>query len=90
MTFETYEYTIPTWAICPLEYGDYSGLNDCDIEALHQFEYSLPANGHFSWPKDIDSEKFFSYRHDINDCGYETIDIGSEVVKVVYLVPFGE
>ena len=79
MVFETYVYTIPTWAICVIEYGDYSGLNDHDIKALESFLNTLPINGHFSWPDDIDSEKYFSYRNDITS-------LGDEVIKVNYLI----
>lgn len=34
-------YKIPTYAICALEYGDYSGLNDEDIDNINKFQEML-------------------------------------------------
>ena len=83
MKFDTYEYRIPTWAICPLEYGDYSGLDDDDIAAIEKFVETLPRDskgccGHYSWG-DTDSESYFAHSNDINN-------LGSTVVDVEYLV----
>jgi hypothetical protein len=80
MEFETYEYKIPTWAICALEYGDYSGLDDNDIKAVESFIADLPGSGHYAWPDDIDPEKYFSHSNDFGT-------LASDVVDVEYLVP---
>ena len=34
MKFETYKFDIPVWAICPIQYGDLSGLNEQDEKSL--------------------------------------------------------
>lgn len=55
------EATHPDWAICPLEYGDYTGLTDSEIEALERYKASLPAGcaleyldgEYFSWSNAI-------------------------------------
>lgn len=81
--FETYEYKIPVWAICALEYGDFTGLDDNDEKAVNEFIESLPRDrngsiGHFSWGE-IDENKYFAHYNDINN-------LGSDVVDVEYLV----
>lgn len=54
---KTYQYSIPTWAICALEYGDYSGLNDEDIKNIESFLDGLPElGGTFTY----NDEKYFS------------------------------
>ncbi len=80
MEFDTYEFKIPTWAVCPLEYGDYSGLTDEDISDLESFIESLPRDsngciGHFIWP----DESYFSHDNDISS-------LGSDVYDAEYLV----
>jgi len=37
-----YEYTIPAYMLCAIEYGDTSGLSDSDEKALDDFLESLP------------------------------------------------
>ena len=57
METEIYQYTIPTWSICAIEYGDYSGLTDEDIQILETFLADLPqAGGCFSYSE----EEYFS------------------------------
>ena len=34
---ETLEFVIPQWAVCAIEHGDYSGLNDDDETAIKAF-----------------------------------------------------
>lgn len=36
--------SIPEWAVCAIEYGDYSGLSDSDIEALEGFFADFPCD----------------------------------------------
>lgn len=60
---DTYEYRIPAWAICPIEYGTYDSLTDSDIDNLEKFIDSLEPGGiwefgeynEFSWNNDIDN-----------------------------------
>lgn len=38
------EYTVPEWAVCYLEYGDHSGLDDHEIELCEIFKTELEEN----------------------------------------------
>lgn len=38
------EYTVPEWAVCYLEYGDHSGLDDHEIELCEIFLKELEDN----------------------------------------------
>jgi len=65
MKFDTYEYKIPVWAICPLVYGDMTGLSDEDEGNVKQFfkDVHKLANTrawHISFPENIDESKYFS------------------------------
>jgi len=73
--FDTYEFKIPSWAVCPLKYGDYSGLNDEDIAAIERFVSDLPRDksgscGHFSWG----DESYYSHDNDVNNLGSGVLD----------------
>ena len=37
LVLDFYRYTIPSWAVVPLEYGDYSGLSDTGIKHVEDF-----------------------------------------------------
>jgi len=53
-----YDFNICKHYICAIEYGDYSGLTDSDIEALESWFKNLPENiSHFDY-KDLDSCNF--------------------------------
>ena len=54
-------FLIPEWAICPLEYGDMSGLSERDISDLERFRATLPAGAVLIYR----DEREFSY-NDIN------------------------
>ena len=70
MKFETYEYTIPTWALCPLLYGDITGISEEDNQALTDFEKTLPGSGHW----DFNDEEYFSHDNDIDGLGNTVVD----------------
>lgn len=42
---EEYEYDVPCWAICAIEYNDESGLSAEDVETLHEWYRSLRKDG---------------------------------------------
>ena len=43
-------FIIPTWAIAPLCYGDYSGLNDLDSELVNAFiDSNFPKGYSVEW-----------------------------------------
>ena len=67
----TYEYKLPTWAICAIEYGEVDSLNDADEAAIDAFLMSLPeGNGCFSYSDDV----YFSYNNDIDGLGCDVVD----------------
>jgi len=37
LVLDYYRYTIPSWAVCPIEYGEYGDLSDSDIEQIEEF-----------------------------------------------------
>lgn len=72
---EWYDYVIPGWAICVIEYGDYSGLSDGDIERVNRFIESLPGPGVFGYAE----EPYFSHSNDLHN-------LGDSVVDAIYVV----
>ncbi len=53
---EQIDYIIPEWALCPLIYGDYSGLNDEEIVIIDKFTKDVVkehGNGFFSHLDDL-------------------------------------
>ena len=65
------EFRIPEWALCPLINGDYSALNEQDIEALEKFtDKCVKTFGHanFSLPSS-ELEYSFYYSNDIDNLG---------------------
>lgn len=53
-------YKIPTYAICALEYGDYSGLEDKDIENIEEFTAMLGQQCPLGYLLDWDRETLCS------------------------------
>lgn len=62
--FHYNDYLIPEWAICPLEYGDMSGLSEQDILDLERFRAKLPAGAILIYRDE--REYFYSHSSDIN------------------------
>ncbi len=54
-------FQIPTYAICYIEYGDASGLDDLDIELIDGFINANFPNGFSVDWKDIDNPYFSSH-----------------------------
>ena len=49
MNFETYTYSIAGHWVCPLMYGDYSGLEDDEVALVDNFVAGLPDGlGHWA------------------------------------------
>ena len=79
-TFETYEYTLPTWAESAIFNDDETGIDGNDLNALNNFLESLPKGlGHWGYAEDRETEGYFSHSNDIDP-------YGGNVVDVVYLV----
>jgi len=69
MEYETYNYLIPSWALCSLINGDDSGLDEDDIQALDIFEKQAIENGIGHWSYDTDEEPGFYRSNDIHNLG---------------------
>lgn len=50
--FTPYEYTIAAHWVCPIEYADYSDLDDREAEQLGTFLLNLPGPGYWEWSDD--------------------------------------
>ena len=83
MKTDTIEYRVPTWAVCPIEYGDLSGLEPEDVTNLDVFMDSLPKR-----IVDIDysDESSFCHSNDIHnlgdDCVIATVTFKVRAVEV--------
>ena len=78
------EFIIPEWAICPLINGDYSALNDSDIEILQKFinkTVNKYGNANFGLPDTEGPDYDQGFRH------YNDIDnMGSNCYKLLLLI----
>lgn len=59
MNIETTSYILPAHYVSALLYGDYSGLNDEDVETIDQ------------WLNDTSSEFNLFYCVDVKECGFK-------------------
>lgn len=57
-------YVIPQWAVCPLEYNDFSDLDADDRATLQKFLASLPGGGKGIW--EYHDGQFVTRRNAIN------------------------
>jgi hypothetical protein len=73
--FERYEYRIASHFVCAIEYGDLTGLDDDEEQALAAFLDTLPGSGHWEWG---DAASFA--RDDV-------VGLWGDCVGAVYLVP---
>lgn len=64
-------FTVPVWSIPVLINGDYSGLNDSDIENIDQFISENNITGIFG---EI-SESYFAHKNDIHNLGDDVVDV---------------
>ena len=40
-------FSVPEWALCAIEYGDYSGLSDEEIAQVEQFSKEWPTDRYY-------------------------------------------
>ena len=66
MKFEDYNYVVPTWMLTPIFNNDLMGLQNSEVRLYHSFMNSLPGDGHFGCPDDVDSEAYFSHSNDVD------------------------
>lgn len=66
-------FTIPTWAIAALEYGDFSGLDDMDTELVQAFIDANCKGGYYVEWVGI-NEPYFSRYPDIGGLASEVVD----------------
>jgi hypothetical protein len=60
MSIENWDsYTIPTWAVCAIEYGDTDELSAEEADLIEEWLDTLP-EGHIIYGWDFDNE-FFSW-----------------------------
>lgn len=79
MEFEVYDFIIPVWAVCAIEYGDFSGLTD---EEEAQIEKFLNKNALFNAAFEYGDETFFTYYNDIcSKYGADCIEARAYVPK---------
>jgi hypothetical protein len=66
-------YTIPVWAVCPLEYGsdNYDELTEKEIRLVLSFErqFTCPI---YDWKN---SRPFFSWYNDIDQLGGDCVEV---------------
>lgn len=55
--FQVQKYMIGQHFVCPLEYGDMTGINDSEESELDQFVAALPGTGHWSWGEQAEFAK---------------------------------
>ena len=72
LVLDHYDFTVPTWAVCPIEYGEFDGLSDDDIERLNGFTDSLPAN-YFS--VEYGEEISFRNFNDVHNLGDDCVNM---------------
>ena len=70
MNTETIKYTVPTWAITAIEYGELDGLSTDDITKLDSFMDDLPKR---ILGIDYSYEPFFATRNDICNLGADCV-----------------
>ena len=70
MKTETITYTIPTWAICAIEYGDLSALTPDEVTLLDEFMNELPRR---ILGIDYSEEPWFSRCNDLQLLGGEVV-----------------
>ena len=63
----------PLFAIVPLEYGDYSGLDDLDTELIHSFIDANFPHGYLMDIRDADNP-FFCSHPDIGGLAAEVVE----------------
>ena len=73
MTHFAGTYLIPLFAIVPLEYGDYSGLDDMDTELVQAFLDANCKGGYYVEWVGIDNP-YFSRYPDIGGLASEVVD----------------
>ena len=66
-------YKIPTFALCAIEYGDYSGLNDDDTKVIKNFLNQFK-EGFIADYKNIDDPDFCAFP-DMDFKACECIDV---------------
>ena len=71
-------YKIPTYAICAIEYWDFSGLNDDDEEIIKDFISRNFPNGFIADYKGIENPYF---------CAFPSFGIAADCIDVDFYLP---
>lgn len=86
---ETRQYTLPTWSICAIAYGDSSGISEEEDRKVTQFEnnlneevrneYGPECHWCIDWPEDIDNAKVFAPSNDLDDLGADVVVVNVNI-----------
>ena len=72
---EKYTFTIPAWAVCAIEYGDFSGLSDTDESQVNEFTEMLNERfGHRLFSIEYGQEVYFRNFNDFHNLGDDCVD----------------
>ena len=67
-----YDYSVPVWAICAIEYGDLSGLEPEDVTNLDEFMDRLPKR---IYGIEYGDEPSFTHSNDIHNLGDDCVSM---------------
>lgn len=79
MSFDEYEYFLPVHFICPIEYGDETGLTDDESEELAGWLESLPHAGRAGHWVFHETDEFSG--NDVNGLMGETVRATFHAIK---------
>lgn len=82
MTFKEFDFAVSTSFVCPLVYGDVSGLNADDIAALDAFLARIGKN--------CGNGGYWDFSEDTNFGRCEVCRLGAETVRATYMVPVAD
>lgn len=69
-TFETLEFIVPSYSLCALINGDFSGLTEEEETQINKFiEETAQTYGSAFFSPDVNSEEYFSWHNDIDSLG---------------------
>lgn len=81
----TYEFKCPTFLVCPLEYGNTTGLSYKDEQAYNNATSTINKlmkdNGGTHYTIEYGDEQYFSYFPDFTHLGCDVVDIKVHIMK---------
>ena len=81
-----YSFTIPSWAVTAIEYGEYDSLSDSDIEMVESFVSRLNDIGHkivfIEYGEEVSFRNFNDFHNLGDDCVTATVTFEVRDVEV--------